>query len=728
MKNILKQIFPLLTICMVFANAFGETATISVDASDILHQRPTSLIGGNIEDLNFQLYGGLYSQLLHGECFEEHVDPTDLFNLKGSERFAVWILPDANGQPTLKHFGGRGRVYNDDGTVSMEPALGSIFTRKSNSNKPVRVGMLTFKDSVVFPKDLPDELNDKLIKLATGDRQVSRHWRPLKTESAKARFTLVRDGVFTGLQAQEIQFVSGNGEVGIDNAGLFRNGIHLIGGKPYEGVLRIKSEKPQTVHVSLRDREGKLLDEQILKLKGRKSTYQKLAFNLVPKTTCRKGRLAITLQRPGRITVDYAFLHAGEWGRYHGLPVRKEMAEAMLSMGVQTIRYNGSMVNRNPTGPTAYRWKKMIEPLDEREPYHGWFNPYASHGFTLFEFMDFAEVAGLTCMFGIHTAETPEDMAAFVEYCLGDESSEWGKRRIANGHPEPYHLQCIQIGNEEKADTAYIQRFKELATAIWSMDPSIEVAASNNRLKEATEEYIDLAQWLVSIGQQDRFILDSHYRSDPDSADTTLEHYSGLMFHHAMKAAVPQFNLRLWPMEENGAVCNWSRGLAHAHNLNTLQRMPLCLERSGTANVFQADNLWLIWDQGRIHFTPTEIVYQPSYYVDRMFADEWLPMVLNSKSSNLLLDVIAKKSMDEKVLTLYVTNLNNQAIETYLKLKGFNPVWTSVLQISSPDLETQNTVDYPDTIKPEIVDWDYSKDNSRIQIPPYSFTSIRFSR
>jgi len=96
-------------------------------------------------------------------------------------------------------------------------------------------------------------------------------------------------------------------------------------------------------------------------------------------------------------------------------------------------------------------------------------------------------------------------------------------------------------------------------------------------------------------------------------------------------------------MEENGGKSDWSRGLAHAHNLNTLNRLPLCVERCGTANVFQAWDMQLVWDQGCIHFTPERIFFQPSYYVERMFADEWMPLVVQAECTAETLDVLAKK-------------------------------------------------------------------------------------
>src|SRR5262249_8721034 len=158
-----------------------------------------------------------------------------------------------------------------------------------------------------------------------------------------------------------------------------------------------------------------------------------LTFNLMPGQSAEHGRFAVTLKQPGTIIVDYAFLQAGDWGRFHGLPVRSEMADAIVAMGVKTMRYNGSMVNKNPDGGKVYRWKKMILPRDERMPYEGFFNPYASHGFSIFEFMDYCETAGIWPMFGLRTDETEQDMADLVEYCLGGAETQWGKQRIANG-------------------------------------------------------------------------------------------------------------------------------------------------------------------------------------------------------------------------------------------------------------------------------------------------------
>lgn len=698
--------------------AGAAEAKVQVKAGEVLITRETSLIGGNIEDLNFQLYGGLYSQLLHGECFEEDVDPTDLFGLTGRDRFAYWVVRDAGGGVVLRHFRGTGW-----GLAPRRPGPTARF--------PSPAGEIDFDaQGDAPPARLPGDLGARLTALATGDAQASRHWRPVKQGTAAGKLTLVRgEGVLTGNQAQRIEFLKGEGEFGVDNAGLFRQGINLTGGKPYEGLLRIESAVAQEAVVSLRAADGRILAEQTLALAAKPGAYQRLEFTLTPSASDGAGRFALTLRRPGTIRVDYAFLQAGAWGRFKGLPVRQDLARPILDMGVATLRYNGSMVNSCPDGATLYKWKKMIGPRDERQPYTGWFNPYASHGFSIFEFMDFCEAAGFACMVGLRTDETAQDMADFVDYCLGGADTEWGRRRIADGHPKPYALTAVQIGNEDYATPAYRDRVKDLAAAVWSRNKNVDVFLSINVGRhDKPDIFVELAKWVREIGQEKHLALDSHYGSTIEHADVDLDKAVGLRLHDHLAREVPGFHLRLWPMEENGMICSWNRGLAHAHILNTLQRMPAAVERAGTANTLQAWNLTLTWNQGRIHFTPTQIFYQASYYVDRLYADEWLPAVVQAACDVPTLDVLAKKSADGRVLALYLVNIAEEPVTAVLNLDGFTPAAAAVTRLHAPNLNVQNTAEKPDAITPRKIEWKWDAANPRIDLPAHSFTTIRLSR
>ena len=73
---------------------------------------------------------------------------------------------------------------------------------------------------------------------------------------------------------------------------------------------------------------------------------------------------------PGSVVLGYASLQPGDWGRFKGLPVRRDVAEALVAQGITVLRYGGSMVNH-----PEYRWKKMIGPRDSRQPYRGTWYP-----------------------------------------------------------------------------------------------------------------------------------------------------------------------------------------------------------------------------------------------------------------------------------------------------------------------------------------------------------------
>jgi hypothetical protein len=727
----------IILVSVFFYTAFfgwAQDASIQVNFDEVILERTQSLTGANIEDLNFQIYGGLYSQLLFGESFEEDVDPSLLVPLVNNDRMRVWIVRDEKNQPIVRAF--RGHPFSPPPYKLRrlyEAGPNDWNSTQERGRDTVTISGIHFVGGIALPDELPDGLRDKLLVLGTGIEQVSRHWRVFRTGSPVSKHTLIRGDVLNGKQAQQIEFISGSGEVGIDNAGLFRKGITIEGAKPYEGTLRIKSKSIGKVWVSLRDSAGNILAESSVDLNKQLDTFQKCSFTLTPARSVTNGRFVLTLKHPGKIIIDYAFLQPGEWGRFHGLPIRKDLAEAIISMGVKTLRYNGSMVNKCPDGPELYKWKQMIKEPGERPPYHGWFNPYASHGFTIFDFLDFCEAADIFPIVGLRTDETENDIADFVEYCLGSQNTTWGNCRIKNGHLKPYILKAVEIGNEEDPNEEYLQRFKRLANALWTKNrdllvlPSVNVGEimGKNEDKSKINNMLEMARWVRKEKQEDKFILDSHFGGLVTNADTKLSKDVGLLLHELIADSLPGFNLRLWPMEENGYYSDWARGLGHAHNLNTLNRMPLSIERVGVANLLEATDLALLYPQGLIHFDSSRIFYQPSYYVNRMFSDEWLPRVVFAESSLATVDVLAKKDISGKVLTLYIANIAANPVSASVKLANFKPKEVKVVQLFSKDLKARNTAENPRMIAPIDVKWDWNEFLKPIHLPGSSFTTIR---
>ena len=595
------------------------------------------------------------------------------------------------------------------------------------------LGLPLKKDATPVSLDeLPAEQRRALLAEATGDRQVSRHWRSFQQGTARAVYRFERSAPFLGRQSQGISFASGEGEAGIDNAGLNRWGIDLHAGKVYEGTLRIRAEQGAEVWVSLRDSAGKrVLAEKALTVPPGKE-YRRVEFTLAPKASDPAGRFAISLKKPGSIAVGYAFLQPGPWGRYAGLPLRKQLVEALKEMGVTAIRWDGSMVNKCPDGH-LYKWKEMIGPRDLRKPYRGFFNPYASHGFAIFDVLNLCEAAGFLPIPGIRIDETPEDMADFVEYVNGPADSPWGQRRAADGHPAPYKLQHLEIGNEERLDENYCRRFETLAAAIWAKDPGMILLVAHNLAGAApytpgpngeTSEWLKLALRLVRFAKERKGVIwwDNHYRAMPGEYEQGIPDRVAAM--QALHAAT---GVPVAPLEENGQAHDMQRALTHARNQNAFARMGDFLPVIAIANALQAYGQDLVWPQGRIHFTASQVFYQPPFYVDQMVTRAWAPQVVACAVDNggNALDVTARLTENGKGLYLYAVNDGPAPLTADVAIAGFRPRGAAKVSELAASPGAVNSPAKPADVAPRHSVWTHGG-KLQYRFPPYSFTVLQF--
>ncbi len=239
-------------------------------------------------------------------------------------------------------------------------------------------------------------------------------WRSIQTGTAVGHWSLDNVNPLLGQQSQKIEFEKGVGEVGIENKGLNRWGMHFEAGKSYEGVLWAKSTRDCSIWMTAEGSDGKsTVAEVSLKVSGH--DWQRIEYQIMPATTIERGRLAIRLKDPGSVTLGYVSLQPGAWGRFKNLPVRKDVADKLLEQGVTVMRYGGSMINH-----PQYRWKNMIGPRDLRQPYQGFWYPYSTNGWGIIDFMSFCEAAGFEYIPAFNMIESPQDMVDFIEYAKGD--------------------------------------------------------------------------------------------------------------------------------------------------------------------------------------------------------------------------------------------------------------------------------------------------------------------
>jgi hypothetical protein len=124
-------------------------------------------------------------------------------------------------------------------------------------------------------------MRDELLKRINGNDQISRYWTKILSGNVSYQFELKRGDAYMGRQDQIIRFLDGTGECGIFNASLNKQGINLVAGKNFEGVLRLKSKGPNTIYLSLRDENGNVVAEKPYQVKG-DGSWEKVTFDLTP--------------------------------------------------------------------------------------------------------------------------------------------------------------------------------------------------------------------------------------------------------------------------------------------------------------------------------------------------------------------------------------------------------------------------------------------------------------
>ncbi len=731
----------ILLFCCLGIISCSHENRITINPSQKLHRVSERVNGANVEDLNFQCYGGMYSQLLYGQDFEEHVDvdfldlPERVTNLKsmtGPLRTITFIILDKNGKPYYTTQP-RSQGFNPLGnpvTKTWELADGRI-------------------PRSIFPVDsLSPDKRKILLERVNGDKQISRYWREVNSGPAKGVYKLVTKGQFNGRRDQQMKFVSGNGEVGLDNMGLLRMGINLQEGKNYEGMLRVKNPGSCDLYVALLSSDGKeKLAEKAISIKASPAAFQKVEFELVPSKSDTKGRFAVILKKPGEVTLGYAFLQPGLWGRVKGgYPIRQDFVDRIVGNGMHIIRYNGSMNDRCPDS-LLYRWKNMIGPRDERLPYTGTFTPYSTHGFGIFEFLMLAEAAGLDGVAGISKDENPAEIKDMIEYAKGPVTSKWGALRERDGHPAPYNLKYIQIGNEvrviQPSLKAYFNQFKALAAEIWKADPdmylltSVNIRAANNlnTLKknfQTNPEYLEVREflkWVQAQGKEGQIGWDSHYNGRLIEPDSTIYRALGLEMQDVLLADIG-YKLKLFPLEENGAHHTFERGITHARLQNHLNRWADRIEAAATANMFQPEAGFMTFGQGRVFYDSYRFWNQTSGHVDQMYTKEWLPWVLNIKEEAPVdsLDVLAKTNDDQKVVSVYVVNYGLQPQTREIKIAGFNPgPEATFTQLGPFPFSARNSGENPDLISPVVSTKETGKQFT-YEFPGHSFIVIRMQQ
>lgn len=282
--------------------------------------------------------------------------------------------------------------------------------------------------------------------------------------------------------------------MGVRNGGYWGMGIKTD--STYTLTLWAKGATIFNNHLKaqLRSEDGtEILGETTLSGTITDTDWKKLTATIKATGSDPRGSLVILADVSGQLSLDMVSLFPYTWkNRNNGL--RPDLAQLLADTKPSFLRFpGGCYVEGEGSYDNAFQWKKTIGPIEER-PGHlnqNW-HYYSSDGLGYDEYLQLCEDLGAAPLFVVNvglghgftfsldeTEALVQDALDAIEYANGDATTEWGAKRIANGHPEPYHLKFIEIGNENyqagsgAQSDQYAERYNMFYTAIKAKYPEM---------------------------------------------------------------------------------------------------------------------------------------------------------------------------------------------------------------------------------------------------------------
>ncbi|ADQ18174.1 alpha-L-arabinofuranosidase domain protein [Leadbetterella byssophila DSM 17132] len=542
------------------------------------------------------------------------------------------------------------------------------------------------------------------------------------------------------------------GELGLVNEG-FR-GMGLKKGLTYDFSIlyRVKKGNAQ-VHVELLN-DKKAVVGQISSRSLSGSEWQKLEMNLVSAETVLKGKMAIWFSGEGELDVDMISLFPTDtWkGRKGGM--RADMVQMLADMKPGFIRFPGGCIVEGFDLDNRYQWKKTIGPLEERQLIMNRWNIEFAHrptpdyfqtfGLGFFEYFQLAEDigaeplpilnCGMACQFNSGELVALEDLDPYVqdaldliEFANGDANSTWGRERVKMGHPEPFNLKFIGVGNENWGPQ-YIERLEIFKKAIKEKYPEIQIVASSGTSTEGDRfELLDKELRKMNID-----IIDEHAYKSPSWL------YENTSRYDSYDRKGPQIFVGEWASHTKNKggdinVNNWLAALSESAFMTGLERNADIVRLTSYAPLFAHEDGWQ-WTPDLIWVDNLNIYGTPSYYVQKQFSTNRGTHLLQFDQKISGQDSLyASTVWDEqtKEIIIKVTNAGSSAVQHEVNILGAKKIGekAKLSRMFTDDLEAMNSVKEAEKVAPVAseVAVDTKRKKLILSLPARSFSVYRIS-
>ena len=534
---------------------------------------------------------------------------------------------------------------------------------------------------------------------------------------------------------------TGESGVGIKNVGF--DGIVVRAGDQYNLSLfaRQLSQDPVSLAVSLQNRKGKILAEDTISTSS--EDWKKYTATLTPAESCDSATLVVLAITEGKLALDMISLFPEKTFKNRPNGMRADLAQMLADMKPKFIRFPGGCLVHGDGLGNMYRWENTIGPMEQRKEQKNIWGYHQSVGLGYYEYFQFCEDIGakplpilpaaVSCqnsggtwrIGGTGQRAIPMDqMPAYIqevfnliEWANGPVTSTWGAKRAAAGHPAPFNLEYIGIGNEDKMTPEFQERFRMIDEAVKKKHPEITVVGTAGPFHSGE----DFDKGWKLANELKVPVVDEHYYTSPEWFISNQHRYDT---YNRKASRVYLGEYASWGNKMRNAI-------AEAAYMTSLERNGDVVQMASYAPLL-AKKGFTQWNTDMIFFDNVKICPTPNYYVQKMFmtnqGDYYFDKVISKDENDTALAASCVQDSKTGDIILKMVNFSDTPKNMKVNLSRFKKIPADAEQeVLTGDPDAENTFDHPKNAIPVKTAYQI-KPKFEYTAPAMSLTVIRIKK
>ncbi|QEC67988.1 alpha-L-arabinofuranosidase [Panacibacter ginsenosidivorans] len=541
------------------------------------------------------------------------------------------------------------------------------------------------------------------------------------------------------------------GDIGLTNEG-FR-GMGIKKDLRYDFSVMYHQDAPGIkMHIELVDSNNNVLGGTTVTPYEAGIVWHKIAASFTANATVMKAKMNIWFEGNGVIDLDMISLFPSDTWKNRPGGMRADMIQKLADLHPGFIRFPGGCIVEGYDLEHRYQWKKTLGPIEERQLIiNRWNTEFANRpapdyfqtfGLGFFEYFQLAEDigaeplpilnCGMACQFNSAEVTTIDELDPYVqdaldlvEFANGDVSTKWGKVRADMGHPAPFNLKMMGIGNENWGPQ-YVERLKIFTKAIKAKYPNFKLINSSGFAPDGS-----LFNYLNdTLRAMHADFIDEHYYRSPEWFFSNVKRYDTFP-RNETKIFAGEYASHVNGTNAEQKNC-WLSALSEAAFMTGLERNADVVSMASYAPLFAHIDGWQ-WTPDLIWVNNLQSYGTPDYYVQQMYSlnkgTKVIPVTMDNNAVTGQDSLFATAAIDATTneVIIKLVNASNKSQKNTISLQGIKKLAAEgkSVVLKSNDLYSVNSFSEPTKISPHESAITIKGKSIALDAAPYSFNIIR---